>query len=97
MRLIDFFDRGAALWPHRDFLVDDAGRFTYREAHELSAHLPTRKPPVHLVAAPLTHAAGGHVLWLMPVGGTNVIMRRAARRTWSSPAASTSTRARWRK
>lgn len=36
MRLFDFFDRGAALWPDRDFLVDDARRFTYREAQQLT-------------------------------------------------------------
>ncbi|MFC3230520.1 long-chain fatty acid--CoA ligase [Marinibaculum pumilum] len=38
--------------------------------------MPVRKPPVHLVAAPMTHAAGGLALLLMAVGATQVILPR---------------------
>ena len=36
--------------------------------------MPHQKPPVHLVAAPFTHAAGLAALWLLPLGATNVIV-----------------------
>ncbi|MDP7164732.1 MAG: AMP-binding protein [Alphaproteobacteria bacterium] len=36
MRIIDFFDRGAALAPERAFLVDDEESRTYAQSHELS-------------------------------------------------------------
>ena len=32
MRVIDFFDRGAALWPDRDFMIEGDRRQTYAEA-----------------------------------------------------------------
>ncbi|MGE0256054.1 MAG: AMP-binding protein [Alphaproteobacteria bacterium] len=38
------------------------------------AHMPAKKPPVHLVAAPMTHAAGGIMSVLMAIGTTNVMM-----------------------
>ncbi len=38
------------------------------------AHMPPDKPPVHLCAAPMTHAAGVVGLSLMAHGATNVIM-----------------------
>lgn len=38
------------------------------------AALPTRTPPVHLVVAPMTHAAGVFAIIYMSVGGTNVIL-----------------------
>lgn len=40
--------------------------------------LPGDAPPVHLVAAPMTHAAGVLALCTMPGGGTNVILDRPA-------------------
>lgn len=36
--------------------------------------MPRRKPPVHLVVAPMTHAAGGIALLLMAAGATHVIL-----------------------
>lgn len=36
--------------------------------------LPVKKPPVHLVIAPMTHAAGGVALMLMASGATQVIL-----------------------
>ncbi|MCC2656789.1 MAG: o-succinylbenzoate--CoA ligase [Panacagrimonas sp.] len=36
--------------------------------------LPVGKPPVHLVIAPMTHAAGGVAMMLMAVGATHVIL-----------------------
>jgi acyl-CoA synthetase (AMP-forming)/AMP-acid ligase II len=36
VRLIDFFDKGAAVAPDRAFLIDDAGRRTYREVQRSS-------------------------------------------------------------
>ena len=39
--------------------------------------MPYSAPPVHLIAAPFTHAAGLAALWLFPVGATNVILPRA--------------------
>ncbi len=36
--------------------------------------MPCRKPPVHLVVAPMTHAAGGIALLLMAAGATHVIL-----------------------
>ena len=37
MRVIDFFDRGALLYPERVFMIaEDGGETTYREAQELS-------------------------------------------------------------
>jgi len=38
---------------------------------------PIDTPPVHLVAAPMTHGAGAVALMMMPEGVTNVILRRA--------------------
>ncbi len=38
--------------------------------------LPSKRPPVHLVVAPMTHGAGGHALCLMALGATQVIMRQ---------------------
>lgn len=40
--------------------------------HAFNAHMPERHP-VHLVAAPLTHAAGTMILPVLSVGGTNVV------------------------
>jgi acyl-CoA synthetase (AMP-forming)/AMP-acid ligase II len=37
-------------------------------------HMPPAKPPVHLVVAPMTHAAGVTILGLMAQGCTNVIL-----------------------
>ena len=36
--------------------------------------MPCRKPPVHLVVAPMTHAAGGVGIMLMAAGATQVIL-----------------------
>ena len=36
--------------------------------------MPNRKPPVHLVVAPMTHAAGGVAMLLMATGATQVIL-----------------------
>ena len=41
---------------------------------EWMVHLPLKKPPVHLCAAPMTHAAGCVALSMMGYGATNVIM-----------------------
>ena len=41
---------------------------------EMMVHMPPDKPPVHLCAAPMTHAAGVVALSLMGHGATNVIM-----------------------
>jgi len=38
--------------------------------------MPHQSPPVHLVAAPITHAAGLAAMWLFPLGATNVIIAR---------------------
>lgn len=38
------------------------------------AALPTDKPPVHLVVAPMTHAAGGVAIMLMAMGATQIIL-----------------------
>lgn len=38
------------------------------------AHMPPKKPPVHLCAAPMTHAAGVVALSMMAVGATNIVM-----------------------
>ena len=38
------------------------------------AHMPPKKPPVHLCAAPMTHAAGVVALSLMAEGATNIVM-----------------------
>src|SRR3546814_20401130 len=38
------------------------------------AHMPPDRPPVHLCAAPMTHAAGVVALSLMGHGATNVVM-----------------------
>ena len=40
------------------------------------ACMPHDAPPVHLVAGPMTHAAGGLALMMMPGGPTNVVMSR---------------------
>ncbi len=40
----------------------------------LHCALPVRKAPVHLVVAPMTHAAGGVALMLMASGATQVIL-----------------------
>jgi acyl-CoA synthetase (AMP-forming)/AMP-acid ligase II len=37
-------------------------------------HMPLRKPPVHLVAAPMSHAAGALITAFMAHGCTNVIL-----------------------
>ena len=36
--------------------------------------MPVAEPPVHLVAAPMTHAAGFLCFWILAVGGTNVVI-----------------------
>ena len=36
MRLIDFFDKGVELTPARDFLVDDSGRRSFKDAQTAS-------------------------------------------------------------
>ena len=41
-----------------------------------SAAMPFSKPPVHLVAAPITHAAGVMCFWTLAYGATHVIMKR---------------------
>lgn len=38
---------------------------------------PPEAPPVHLVAAPMTHGAGAVAMMMMPGGPTNVILRKA--------------------
>jgi acyl-CoA synthetase (AMP-forming)/AMP-acid ligase II len=38
------------------------------------AAMPAKKPPVHLVVAPMTHAAGGVAIMLMATGATQVIL-----------------------
>jgi len=40
--------------------------------------MPSVTPPVHLVAGPMTHAAGGLALCSLPGGATNVILRKPA-------------------
>jgi acyl-CoA synthetase (AMP-forming)/AMP-acid ligase II len=42
----------------------------------MAAHMPPKpgKPPVHLCAAPMTHAAGITAISLMPFGTTNIVM-----------------------
>ncbi|MBN43657.1 MAG: o-succinylbenzoate--CoA ligase [Alphaproteobacteria bacterium] len=40
----------------------------------MGAHMPPKKRPVHLCAAPMTHAAGVVALSLMAHGATNIIM-----------------------
>lgn len=40
--------------------------------------LPSDEPPVHLVAGPMTHAAGVLALCVLPSGGTNVILSKAS-------------------
>jgi acyl-CoA synthetase (AMP-forming)/AMP-acid ligase II len=41
--------------------------------HAFNAHMPEPDPPVNLVAAPLTHAAGAALFPVLSLGGTNVI------------------------
>ncbi|MGE0377558.1 MAG: class I adenylate-forming enzyme family protein [Planctomycetaceae bacterium] len=41
-----------------------------------AAAMPFDKPPVHLVAAPITHAAGVMCFWTLAYGATHVIMPR---------------------
>jgi acyl-CoA synthetase (AMP-forming)/AMP-acid ligase II len=41
-----------------------------------AAAMPFDKPPVHLVAAPITHAAGVMCFWTLAYGATHVIMKR---------------------
>ncbi|MFX6918848.1 AMP-binding protein, partial [Acinetobacter baumannii] len=36
--------------------------------------MPVKKPPVHLVVAPMTHAAGGGGIMLMAAGATQIIL-----------------------
>lgn len=38
--------------------------------------MPSEEPPVHLVVGPMTHAAGGLAIMMLPGGPTNVIMRK---------------------
>ncbi|HET6449593.1 MAG TPA: AMP-binding protein [Conexibacter sp.] len=40
--------------------------------HAFNAHMPERDP-VHLVAAPITHAAGAAIFPVLSLGGTNVV------------------------
>lgn len=42
--------------------------------HAFNTHMPEHRP-VHLVAAPLTHAAGTMILPVLSTGGTNVVHR----------------------
>jgi acyl-CoA synthetase (AMP-forming)/AMP-acid ligase II len=49
--------------PHRAFET---------MTHAFNAHMPERDP-VHLVAAPLTHAAGTMIFPVLSMGGTNVV------------------------
>lgn len=57
MRLIGFFDRGAALYPDHLFLGGDGGEFTYSEVHEASHRIAAG-----LAAAGLTHSSTAAVL-----------------------------------
>src|SRR4029450_911868 len=41
------------------------------------ACMPVKSPPVHLMVAPMTHAAGGCSFPLLPVGGPNIFMGTA--------------------
>jgi acyl-CoA synthetase (AMP-forming)/AMP-acid ligase II len=45
-------------------------------AFNMNLILPAKKPPVHLIAAPLTHAAGAMMLSLFLPGATQVILRK---------------------
>jgi acyl-CoA synthetase (AMP-forming)/AMP-acid ligase II len=56
------------VWTNRVFETMTANYFTAMPAHQ---------PPVHLVAAPLTHGAGAFVLMLAAVGAANILMKRA--------------------
>lgn len=55
MRLIDFFDKGAAIDPQRSFLIDDSGSRSYQEVRRLSHRIANacRRDGI----APGTHAA----------------------------------------
>ena len=57
-----------AIWTHRVFASLTASYFIA---------MPATAPPVHLVAAPLTHAAGVFALMLSAVGATNIILDHA--------------------
>ena len=56
------------MWTHRVFATMTASYFLA---------MPARGPQTHLVAAPLTHAAGVFALMLSAVGATNVILSQA--------------------
>ena len=56
------------MWTHRVFATMTASFFL---------SMPVKNPQVHLVAAPLTHAAGILALMLCSVGATNVILKQA--------------------
>jgi acyl-CoA synthetase (AMP-forming)/AMP-acid ligase II len=57
-----------AVWGIRQFETQVASFF---------AAMPPRKVPIHLVAAPLTHAAGAFALILSSAGATHVVLPRA--------------------
>lgn len=59
--------KGAVL-THRGFATMTASYFI---------SMPAKEPPVHLVAAPLTHAAGAFALMLSAVGATHIVMKQA--------------------
>ena len=54
-----------AIWTHRTWQAMIANLLTA---------FPVRRPPVNLVVAPMTHAAGGVALMLMATGATFVIL-----------------------
>ncbi|WP_036508869.1 AMP-binding protein [Nocardia aobensis] len=65
-----FFGTGGT--TGRPKVVEIPNRAFETMIHAFLAHLPERSP-VHLVAAPLTHAAGTGVFPVLTVGGTNVV------------------------
>ena len=54
--------------------IELSNRVFMAMAATYDAQVPTRKPPVHLVAAPMSHAAGVVMTVLMARGCTNVIL-----------------------
>lgn len=58
----------AAIWTQR----------TWEAVYSaLWSSCPIVEPAVHLVAGPMTHAAGGLAMWLLPGAPTNVVLRKA--------------------
>jgi acyl-CoA synthetase (AMP-forming)/AMP-acid ligase II len=58
----------AAVWTQRVWEATTSALWT---------SCPASGPPVHLVAAPMTHGAGVVAMGMLPGGATNVILRRA--------------------